>query len=365
MPPDRGPPADTDAPPDEPTCEGDGCLAAWCDDTAVIDACDEGPTFTVTELASNEFDQSAAFIDADGDGIREVVYGSKEAIWLRTNSGEVRSIHSGYTSQLAVLDANGDGRDDIAMTDGSLTIHLLLGDGEGAFAQAAEAAVAPWTLVAGDFNGDGLGDVTGRGIDGLFVWAGRSEGTFADPTRGRLYYGGSEQRLDADENEYDDLVAHDWDRDAIIVMLGRPDRPLHPYNVVTRARDTAGFAVGDVDADGQDDLVIARRDDPTDETDNDDPVRLELWLGQGAVFDHRQTCELPEAFFVGGAADYDGGGETDVLVTVADGMAILSAEHRCWRPLMQGSATSSRFDPSTGRAVAWSHEGVWLIERQA
>jgi hypothetical protein len=59
-----------------------------------------------------------------------------------------------------VADFNGDGKDDVAISD-EATISIWYSQGDGTFYQGTEILTGqePAALVAGDFNGDGLPDI--------------------------------------------------------------------------------------------------------------------------------------------------------------------------------------------------------------
>jgi hypothetical protein len=92
-------------------------------------------------------------------------------------------------------DFNGDGRPDLATTNGgSGDVTVLLGVGDGAFREAGRFAVGgdPYALLTGDFNGDGRPDLatanrSSGDVTVLLAWGtGRSGTRAASPWGGPL-----------------------------------------------------------------------------------------------------------------------------------------------------------------------------------
>ena len=91
---------------------------------------------------------------------------------------------------MAVGDFNGDGRQDLAVANqGSATVSILLGNGDGTFDAAMNfgAGFAPSSVAVGDFNGDGRQDlaVANQGSATVSILLGNGDGTFG--TAGELW----------------------------------------------------------------------------------------------------------------------------------------------------------------------------------
>jgi hypothetical protein len=86
-----------------------------------------------------------------------------------------------------VGDFNGDGKRDLAVVnEGSNTVSILLGNGDGTFRPKTDFATGaqPWGIAVGDFNGDGKLDlvVANRGANSLSILLGNGDGTFQPKT---------------------------------------------------------------------------------------------------------------------------------------------------------------------------------------
>jgi hypothetical protein len=110
---------------------------------------------------------------------------------------EERTVLSFYTAPTFPLgttpeavksaDLNGDGKADLVVVNqGSNTVSVLLGNGNGTFQPKTDYATgtSPVDAALGDFNGDGKADlvVANRGSNSLSVLLGNGDGTFLPKT---------------------------------------------------------------------------------------------------------------------------------------------------------------------------------------
>jgi hypothetical protein len=87
-------------------------------------------------------------------------------------------------SSVAIADFNSDGKLDLAVTNASGSVSILVGNGDGTFQPARTFATqaSPLSAVAADFNGDHREDlalITGSGVG---VLLGNGDGTFGSIT---------------------------------------------------------------------------------------------------------------------------------------------------------------------------------------
>src|SRR2546428_136988 len=160
------------------------------------------------------------------------------------------AVYNSYS--LVVGDFNGDGKLDLAVANSSSTdISVLLGNGDGTFQPATSygAGVGPWAVVGGDFNGDGepggVAVLLGRG-DGSFQLAGGyATGPYPQSIAVRDLNG--DGKLD---------VAVAAGSGAISVLLGKGDGSFEPAFNYNANASSQSVAVGDFNGDGKLDLVL-------------------------------------------------------------------------------------------------------------
>ncbi|MEV3853256.1 VCBS repeat-containing protein [Streptomyces sp. NPDC050095] len=150
-------------------------------------------------------------------------------------------------TKMVTGDFNGDGRDDLAAlygaSDGTLTLHTFLATADGRFTRTASWSSKTFGNFArayphaGDFNGDGIGDIAlwydyADGRDAVFTFAADREGRFAGPVTayqakaGSWTYGNMKPLTgDYDGDGRDDLATLYGYSDGRIAMFTWPSGP--------------------------------------------------------------------------------------------------------------------------------------------
>ncbi len=237
---------------------------------------------------------------------------------------EAQPVGSG-AQDLLLIDCNGDAHLDIIVANGeSSTISVLVGHGDGTFdAQETYAAGDhPWMLEGGDFDEDGNGDLAvANFVNGANVLMGDGACGFGAPIPvldedplGQYSSGAHTIAVgDLDADGHDDLVAHatgpGGETAFFALLFGLGGGAFEPPVTLPVGTSTSDILLRDLDADGTLDIVGTTH-----------------WLGSGeGAFVHVVRGEgnrsfapavgIPIGFAPDGfaIADFDGDGVLDVV----------------------------------------------------
>ena len=214
-------------------------------------------------------------------------------------------------------DFDGDGVTDLATADVSGTVSVLLGAGDGTFATAVtyDVGIMPWAVAVGDFDADGRQDLAvadvGDGVDidsgRLRILLGDGDGTFQAAVSyqaGKLPYDVAVGDLDGDDR--DDLAVAAVGGDEVEVLLSNPDGTLKPAVAYAAGLQPVAVAIGDLDGDGAADVAVANR--------GDGDVSVLLGNGDGTLQAKADFAvgTMPSGLSVG---DLDGDAAPDLVTT--------------------------------------------------
>jgi hypothetical protein len=138
--------------------------------------------------------------DVNGDGKPDLIANngtSSMSILLGNGDGtfQVPSIVAlpSQGTSIAAGDFNGDGKIDLAHASVSGSVDILLGNGDGTFRTPltySTGSVLASLVTLGDFNGDGRTDLALSGGGKLIILLGNGDGTFQPPVSYAVVYGG-------------------------------------------------------------------------------------------------------------------------------------------------------------------------------
>jgi hypothetical protein len=146
---------------------------------------------------------------------------------------------------------------------------VLIGDGNGGFGNPVMLTLAQagcGGVAAGDFDGDGKADVVVVGTGGntkITYFPGVGNGTFGSAVATDIPGGTTDHRyaeaLDLDRDGRLDLVftSHNAGPGVVHVFRGKGGGQFDPISALAVSNNPWGFALGDLNGDGKEDLVVA------------------------------------------------------------------------------------------------------------
>jgi hypothetical protein len=219
-------------------------------------------------------------------------------------------------------DFNGDGHLDLAVADsfGSSNVAVLLGNGDGTFQPASLIKYAATSfsdaIVAGDFTGDGhldlaVADAPNEIAGTVSVLLGNGDGTFQPAIQYRV--GWQPYSLVAGDFAGDghlDLVTANSFSNDVSVLLGSGDGTFQPARQYRVALAPASLVAGDFAADGRLDLAVANS------YSNDVTILLGKGDGTFETTGQREVASHPGAIVTG---DFNGDGRLNMAVADQQG----------------------------------------------
>jgi hypothetical protein len=283
------------------------------------------PSFTSYNATNPNF---VATGDLNGDGKLDLVLTTVSQVYVLLGNGDgtfqaAVAYPAGVNlTSVAIGDFNGDGHPDLVVTDyvdqtgvQTNTVNILLGNGDGTFQAPVPftVGVAPWEVVVGDFNQDGIpdlavaGEFAGSAFNNLSILLGNGDGTFQPAQNYSTSTSPAISPFAAAAGDFNgdgvpDLAVLDT---GVTILTGNGDGTFTRGAALITGNVPADIAAADLTGSGILDLVVANNDDAT----------VSIFMGNGDGTFQAQTVlnvqPYPSSVAVG---DWNGDGVPDIAV---------------------------------------------------
>jgi hypothetical protein len=326
-----------------------GCTTGQCSDAGVVVLLGNGDgsfkALAPLDLGTGIGIVSVAVGDFNGDGISDLAIGvdatalspeQEVEIILGNGDGTFSAKGTapigGNFQSLVASDFNGDGIQDLAVVNTTADIvTVLLGKGDGTFTPSTAAVSSsgsnPTTMAVGDFNGDGIPDLAianDNSPDGaLIILLGNGDGTFttaASPATGGDPNSIAVADFNGDGNL--DLAATNEEDGTVTVLLGNGNGTFTAAQGSPIALYAQGpnlgpnfIAAGDFNGDGKIDLIAGANSEST-ATASIVPL---LGNGDGTF---SATAQLNDGQGIGAVGDFNDDGRTDLVSAGTESVSV-------------------------------------------
>ncbi len=270
----------------------------------------------LSHVEEHSWPMSASWLvagDLDGDGRDDLLASDGERLVARLGEGDgsLRDrvwVALDLANGLRVADVDGDGLDDLATydEDGVARLYRSTGDSLIAAGTLNGDMTGLDDLLLIDLDADGDRDlVTTNYYGGLrigFVEDGEISSRVA--WRETMLRAWQLAPLALDEGGGDLLLLATWDHvELLLTLQSDEDGALSLVKETEHGLDAQRFAVADVDGDGQQDAIVG-----TNAAD-----QIELWLGDGLGFERADVLVIHGGFVGGVSGDIDEDGQDELL----------------------------------------------------